>query len=72
MATKMNIKKVIRTLRLEQENFVPYRYWVYEVKVSKEVTKRFVSMKDARVWVKNQTNLAKSFLAAKKALAATA
>jgi hypothetical protein len=72
MSTKMNIKKAIRTLRLAENDFVPYKYWVYEVKVAKGVVKRFVSMKDAKTFVKNQTALAKTFLAAKRALAATA
>ena len=70
MSTKMNIKKAIRTLRLADNNFVPDRYWVYEVKVAKGVVKRFVSMKDAKAFVKNQTALAKTFLTAKRALAA--
>lgn len=70
MSKKVSIKKVVRTLSLADNGFVPDRYWVYEVKAAKGVVKRFVSMKDAKTWVAAQTKMNKMLRTAAKAIAA--
>lgn len=70
MSKKVSIKKVVRTLSLAENGFVPDRYWVYEVPVAKGVVKRFVSMKDAKTYVATQTKMNKMLRTAAKAIAA--
>lgn len=70
MSKKVNIKKVARTLRLAENEFRPAKYWVYEVKISPTVSKRFASRPDAKAWVANHTKMAKLYFTAKRAVAA--
>jgi hypothetical protein len=56
LKSKFSIKKVIKVLSLQSENYQPARYYVWKVSGPNKFTKYFTTRKDAQTFINNFTS----------------